>query len=160
MVIDKGLAPKAGLKTSEAWIVIGVLAAANVLPVIAMQFPESKILQIIALCIAGVVDTLLPLGYLVARTKAKGGGNGGYVRTSSLLALFLALSVAATLFAGCAVDKDWVRGSVLTYDAIAPEYSAYVKADPKLDEDGKTLRLLTLETWKKRNDAWDKEASK
>jgi len=42
----------------------------------------------------------------------------------------------------------------------SPEYSAYIKADPKLDKDGKALRLLTLETWKTRIDAWKKEVSK
>ena len=159
MIIEDGLKPKPGLISTEFWVVLVVLAIANAFPLIMAKYPNSEILQTISIVMAGIVDTIVTLGYLVARTKAKG-GNGGYVRTSSLVALFLALSVAATLFAGCSVNKDFVKGSELTYKAIAPEYSAYVKADPKLDKDGKALRLLTLETWKTRIDAWKKEVSK
>jgi len=37
-----------------------------------------------------------------------------------------------------------------TYNAIAPEYSAYVEADPALTAEQKQRRLDTVETWRRR----------
>jgi hypothetical protein len=39
---------------------------------------------------------------------------------------------------------------VATYEAIAPEYRAYVTADPALGNEEKTRRFTTLETWRLR----------
>lgn len=35
-----------------------------------------------------------------------------------------------------------------TYDAVAPEYQAYVEADPKLGAEEKARRFRTLAQWK------------
>jgi len=49
---------------------------------------------------------------------------------------------------GCVVQKDYVAADKATFDAIGPEYRAYVESDPKLDQDQKARRLRTLESWK------------
>jgi len=51
---------------------------------------------------------------------------------------------------GCVLNKDYVKADQATFDAIAPEYRAYVESDAKLDADQKTRRLRTLESWKVR----------
>ena len=42
---------------------------------------------------------------------------------------------------------DYVAADRATYNAIAPEYSQYVHADPALDDDEKARRDRTLATW-------------
>lgn len=53
------------------------------------------------------------------------------------------------LLAGCAggPDPTFVTASRATYEAIAPEYAAYVKADPALDAEQKARRQRTLDRW-------------
>jgi len=152
------LKPKSGLASSEFWLVLVVLAIANAFPIIVQNSPDSPILQTVAVVVAGFVDTLVTLGYLVSRTAVKKAsmGDKGYARTSSLVALFLALSVAATLFAGCSVNEDFVRGSELIYKAIAPEYLEYVNKDPKLEPIQKENCRNTVTAWKAMNEQWRK----
>ena len=40
------------------------------------------------------------------------------------------------------------EADVLTYQAIAPEYAAYVKVDPKLTPEQVANRLDTVESWR------------
>jgi hypothetical protein len=42
---------------------------------------------------------------------------------------------------------DYVAADRATYEAVAPEYAAYVHADPALDEEGRARRGRTLATW-------------
>jgi len=72
------------------------------------------------------------------------------MRLATLFAAF-----AAVLFlAGCpSVPKEYAAADQATYDAIAPEYTAYVQADPKLTQEQKDRRLRTLQTWKVRINA-------
>lgn len=58
------------------------------------------------------------------------------------------LSLCGLLLASCnGVADTYVKADRLTYEAIAPEYRAYVLADELLDEDAKARRLLSLDTW-------------
>jgi len=52
------------------------------------------------------------------------------------------------LLASCGISQEYVKADRLTYDAVAPEFRAYVEGDPKLDTpEKKAVRLHTLETW-------------
>jgi hypothetical protein len=42
---------------------------------------------------------------------------------------------------------DYVAADRATYEAVAPQYSAYVHADAALDEEGKARRDRTIATW-------------
>jgi hypothetical protein len=44
----------------------------------------------------------------------------------------------------------YVAADRATYDAVAPEYAAYVRADPTLDAESRDRRERTLETWRLR----------
>ena len=44
-------------------------------------------------------------------------------------------------------SPDYLSADRATYDAVAPEYSAYVHADPALDDDERATRDRTLATW-------------
>ena len=52
---------------------------------------------------------------------------------------------------GCSAQTapppDYVAADRATYEAVAPEYTAYVHADPALDDDAKVMRDRTLATW-------------
>ena len=57
------------------------------------------------------------------------------------------------LCAGCSgLDARYVRADRLTYEAIAPEYQAYVTRDEGLSEDQRARRLRTLAAWAARLD--------
>lgn len=57
------------------------------------------------------------------------------------------LIVAACLLlaAGCSLNSQFVSAVDGAWDAIGPEYTAYVQADPALDADTKTTRLRTAQ---------------
>lgn len=63
------------------------------------------------------------------------------MKTTALLFLLACAGCCAT------PDPTFVTASRATYEAIAPEYSAYVKADPALDAEQKARRLRTLDRW-------------
>ncbi|QDP57175.1 MAG: hypothetical protein Unbinned7015contig1001_12 [Prokaryotic dsDNA virus sp.] len=68
----------------------------------------------------------------------------------------LAVIAACALLSGCegiSVADAYVKADKATYDAIVPEYRAYVEADEDLDEPSKKSRLRLLSTWKLRIDA-------
>jgi len=69
-----------------------------------------------------------------------------------LLVTFLAIAAA-----GCNLQKEYVKADRLTYEAIAPEYEAYVAADPKLSIEQKERHLRTVLSWKLRIDKAEKE---
>jgi hypothetical protein len=51
---------------------------------------------------------------------------------------------------GCALrppTPDYVAADRATYEAVAPEYAAYVHADPALSEEDRDRRDRTLATW-------------
>ena len=62
-------------------------------------------------------------------------------------------AIVLALLASCistAVPTTWVAAERATFEAIEPEYRAYVEADPELDLAAKQNRLATLETWRVR----------
>ncbi len=67
---------------------------------------------------------------------------------AGLTAVILLLLVA--LLGGCAVvDSNLLSSSEAFLEAVGPEYSAYVEADPKLSQDQKDNRQRTVraQTW-------------
>ena len=63
--------------------------------------------------------------------------------------------------AGCAALRApapaYVAADRATYDAVAPEYAAYVGQDPALDEEERGRRARTLATWDARLRAAEEE---
>jgi len=74
------------------------------------------------------------------------------MKTLPLLLLLLALSL------GCA-SAPYVAADKATYEAIAPEYSNYVRTDSTLSDAQKKIREDTLSTWKRRIEAGEKEVA-
>lgn len=62
------------------------------------------------------------------------------------------LCVVTVSCLGCAVSESYRKADQATFDAVAPEYRAYVEADPNLNQDQKERRKRTLATWKLRID--------
>ena len=57
-------------------------------------------------------------------------------------------SALALCAPGCAMPgAAFVRAERATFDAVAPEYRAYVAADERLSPEQKDRRLRTVETW-------------
>jgi hypothetical protein len=77
----------------------------------------------------------------------------------------LAMLAVASLLAsagagGCAAlqsaqgpGETYVAADRATYEALAPEYAAYVAADPALADDDRARRAHALETWRLRIEA-------
>jgi hypothetical protein len=72
--------------------------------------------------------------------------------TAALRIILLGTCALALWSAGCATTLDgaFAQADRATYDAVAPEYSAYVAADPKLDDEQRARRNRTVETWRLR----------
>ena len=73
----------------------------------------------------------------------------------AVLALPALLSAAAGCRSGALTlpTADYVAADRATFDAVAPEYSAYVHNDPTLDDEQRTRRDRTVATWKRRIEA-------
>lgn len=63
------------------------------------------------------------------------------------------LTLCGLLVASCTPPQLYTKADRLTFDAIAPEYSSYVLTDGSLTQEQKDLRLLNVETWRKRIEA-------
>lgn len=73
------------------------------------------------------------------------GGHGGGVVPLAGAALLLACLSGVC---GCATpEAAFVRAERATYQAVAPEYVAYVEADPALSDEEKERRRRTVRTW-------------
>lgn len=70
-------------------------------------------------------------------------------RTLDVCLLFLLLLVLAGC-PGCPAGTTYVDADQLTYDAIAPEYVAYVSSDVALTPDQKERRFQTVRSWEGR----------
>lgn len=70
-----------------------------------------------------------------------------------VIAILLAFVMIAMSSGGCAPTSVQSAADRATYDAIAPEYAAYVDADPTLDTARKQRRLRTLDAWRVRLEA-------
>lgn len=65
--------------------------------------------------------------------------------------LGLAVVILALATSGCAdLQTVYVEADRLTFEAVAPEYRAYVEADEGLDDRQKERREKTLEAWQRR----------
>ena len=60
------------------------------------------------------------------------------------------IPILALLASSCSTAPVYVEADAATYAAVAPEYSAYVTADPALTAAQKARRLATVASWKKR----------
>lgn len=61
------------------------------------------------------------------------------------------LFVMSLAFAGCACpDAQRASADLATYEWFAPMLTAYVNADPKLDDGAKRIHLRALEAWGQR----------
>ena len=156
--------PKPGLKTSEFVIALIVLAASNVFaaisPSLAENFPDNKTLQsaipMVSIAMATIINVLVSIGWIVARTKIKldASNKSGFAHVGLLL--FIPLMFSIIILSGCSVEKDWVLASDATCNAIAPQYSKYIDADPALSKAEKDSAQLLLRAWRKRIDEWKK----
>lgn len=57
------------------------------------------------------------------------------------------------LLAACTPSHPYTIADRETFDAIAPEYGAYVMADKNLSEDQKKRRAVAVQTWRLRIEA-------
>lgn len=62
----------------------------------------------------------------------------------------LLLVLALTASSCCSVTEAYLAADQATHQAIAPEYRAYVLADPNLGELAKKRRIRTLDSWARR----------
>jgi hypothetical protein len=69
-----------------------------------------------------------------------------------------ALAAMMTLLASCGMNKAYLVADRLTYEAIAPDYSAYVMEDESLSAKDREIYLRTLTIWLQRIDEADKIA--
>jgi hypothetical protein len=79
---------------------------------------------------------------------------------SGIFLLFMLLAtLTVLLITGCqTIPQTYSAADQATYEAIAPEYTAYVKRDDKLSTPQKELRLNTLRTWQERIDAQEENS--
>ena len=74
-------------------------------------------------------------------------------RMNGTLLAFLLL-LLPTHLTGCSIltapEGTYVAADRATYDAVAPEYRAYVTSDPNLDDEQRARRHRTVETWRVR----------
>jgi hypothetical protein len=67
------------------------------------------------------------------------------------------LLLLPTHLTGCSVltapEGTYVAADRATYDAVAPEYCAYVTNDPSLDDEQRARRRRTVDTWRVRLEA-------
>lgn len=73
------------------------------------------------------------------------------------LALIAALLLSG---AGCAstISGAYVQADRKTYDAVAPDYIAYINSDTTLKADDKKIKLNTISTWKLRLEHFEAES--
>jgi hypothetical protein len=91
--------------------------------------------------------------------RGDGPSNGRRAVRLSPLLLLLAGSGLAPV-GGCSAVQAlqgpggaYVAADRATYEAVAPEYSAYVAADPKLSEEQRARRDRAIQTWRMRVEA-------
>ena len=70
--------------------------------------------------------------------------------------LKLAALAALSLLASCGVPKAYLVADRLTYEAIAPDYNAYVMADEGLSPRDRVIYIRTLTIWLERIEAAEK----
>ena len=51
---------------------------------------------------------------------------------------------------GCGVSSQYLQADAVTYRAVVPRYSAYLKTDAALSEEERRSALDTVETWRLR----------
>lgn len=66
--------------------------------------------------------------------------------------ILIGVALLVTIFlSGCgSLQGSYVEADRKTFDAIAPVYSAYVLADPQLDEKQRERRLRLIRSWRAR----------
>lgn len=58
---------------------------------------------------------------------------------------YVLVCVALCLCASCSLNSQFVSAVDGAWDVIGPEYTAYVAADPALDDDTKATRIRTAQ---------------
>lgn len=70
----------------------------------------------------------------------------------------LLLSLCALALCGCpSIATEYVDADKATYDAVEPEFRKYVAENTKLADEQKQLRYATLDAWKLRIEAAEKD---
>lgn len=162
-----------GWRTTEFWLTLGVhfltlLISSGVLPA------ESVWVKVATL----LLSALSQFSYNASRAQVKAaamdaeavasadaalkaGGTPKQNWPSNAVLLLIATSLLLSL-AGCAAFRlpspDYVKADRATYEAVAPEYSAYVAADPLLDAEQIARRQRTVATWRRRLESAEKSA--
>jgi hypothetical protein len=78
--------------------------------------------------------------------------NVAFVELRILAGLLLLLGLIGVC-GGCSATGPYVEADRATFNAVAPEYEAYVSADPGLTPDQKARRSRTVQAWRLRIDA-------
>jgi len=63
--------PKPGLKTSELWLTIIVIAIASIVAGLVTAFPNETAVKIASIVVGGIVTALTAAGYIISRTMVK-----------------------------------------------------------------------------------------
>jgi hypothetical protein len=74
-------------------------------------------------------------------------------------ALLLASCGCSALQSAQAPGGAYVAADRATFEALAPEYAAYVAADPALPDEDRARRTRTLQTWRMRIEAAEQAAA-
>ena len=67
--------------------------------------------------------------------------------------LFLFLIASCAILPSCTPTHVYLAADRATFDAVAPEYRAYVEADAALSAEQKQRRFRTVDTWQSRVEA-------
>jgi hypothetical protein len=151
------------LGSRKFWIaLVGVIASVAA----AMSLPDAKVVPVVsAITILGAA-VVAAIGY--EDGKQKGGPNidaenafigSKHIPPPSANVLLALILPAFLLLGGCQIGSSYVAADRATYEAIAPEYTGYLAADPKLDDSQKDRRRRTVQTWERRIEAAEKAAT-
>lgn len=115
--VDKpALDVKAGVRTTEFWLAVATFVVGLTLVIVG----KTEIQQLVG---AGLLS-LTSIGYSVSR---------GLVKKAAVILLCVS-------FMGCGtINEQYIQADQGTYDAIAPEYEAYVRSGVQIAPDGGVL---------------------
>lgn len=154
--------PKPGWRTSEFWLTLAVHALTFLIASEAL--PVGSIWEKVA---AFALSALSQAAYTTARGKVKAAAELPPPAGSRMTLNVLLLALLLPLLGGCgaggvnpfaAPNSDYVTADRATFEAVAPEYSAYVAADPSLDAEQIARRQRTVATWRLRIEQAEKRS--
>jgi hypothetical protein len=161
----------------KVWIAICGLAVVLAVQVFHADPHKADAISVAVVALSTVV--IGAIGYEDGKEKGAAGGNAGPVVTNvtdastsigpkqgaNALAGLALLSLLCLFAGGCQTLTGptpagaYVAADHATYDAVAPDHTNYVNADPNLSPDERARRLRTLESWKLRIDTEESRQS-